>query len=95
MKDERGLYYYPALPQKNERMYVRRGATGIEFRLWNSENPKVWDNHLWPDMATIKKAAAMYITNPDYKGRNPLPLYDVGIAERLIKDEQNANQDSK
>lgn len=88
MKDKRGIYYYPVLQNKKRRMYVRRADSNIEFRMWDSEEPDVWEDHDWLDMATIKKAAEIYSSHPGYKGRSPLHLYDVEIARRLIKDEE-------
>ena len=46
MKDERGLYYFPNAADHRARMYVRRGEDGgVQFRLWQSDHPEVWDRH--------------------------------------------------
>jgi hypothetical protein len=45
MKDKRGLYYYPFPQNKRVRMYVRKQADIIEFRLWNQDDPKLWKEH--------------------------------------------------
>lgn len=84
MKDDRGLYYYPSMQSKNTRMYVRENNGQIEFRLWSSEQPEAWDKHQWLPMDVIKEAAKLY----KEKGtdRNPLALYDLDVATRLIKD---------
>jgi hypothetical protein len=84
MKDDRGLYYYPSLQSKNTRMYVRKNGTTIEFRLWSSEDPRVWDRHEWIPRDVAEKAMQHYAT----KGRNPLALYDLDIASRLIADDE-------
>jgi len=84
MKDERGLYYYPSLQSKNTRMYVRKNGAVIEFRLWSAEDPQVWDRHEWIPRDVAEKAMQHYAT----KGRNPLALYDLDIAQRLIADEE-------
>jgi hypothetical protein len=88
MKDEKGIYYYPELQEKNLRMYVRKNGNDIEFRMWDSKNPEVWKNHIWLDMASLKKAADIYSSHPNYKGRSPLHLYDLQIAQQLVSEEE-------
>lgn len=86
MKDERGIYYQPSMQEPDVRMYVRRGETTIEFRLHNPQHPEIWERHLWVPYDAIKKAAEMY--KEKSKGeRNPLALYDLNVAERLLHDE--------
>lgn len=87
MKDERGIYYYPVLQNKKRRMYVRRNGDDIEFRMWDSDDPTVWEDHHWLSIAVIKKAAEIYTSHPTYTGRSPLHLYDMDIAKQLLKDE--------
>ena len=84
MKDERGLYYYPSLQNKNTRMYVRKVGDAIEFRLWSAEDRQVWERHEWIPREVAEKAMQHYAT----KGRNPLALYDLDIARRLLADEE-------
>lgn len=58
MKDERGLYYFPNAADRRARMYVRRGEDGgVQFRLWQSDHPEVWDRHQWLDLQVIEDAA--------------------------------------
>ncbi|SMF15798.1 hypothetical protein [Desulfovibrio gilichinskyi] len=86
MKDERGLYYYPSLQTRETRMYVREDqhGGGIEFRLWSSENPVIWDKHEWLPYDVILEAAEEYKERGS--DRNPLALYDLNVAKQLIKE---------
>ncbi len=85
MKDSRGLYYYPVLQNKNLRMYVRLSEDDIEFRLWDSEDPSLWDEHGWLPWTAINQAAEVYETE-NRKGKPPLQLYDIELAIRLLRD---------
>ena len=61
MKDERGLYYFPNAADHRARMYVRRGEDGgVQFRLWQSDHPDVWDRHQGLDLRVIEDAARLY-----------------------------------
>ena len=84
MKDELGLYYYPSMQTQEVRMYVREKEGRIEFRMWNQKISDVWERHMWLPYDVIEKAAQMYKDRNDE--RNPLSLYDLDIAKRLIKD---------
>ncbi len=84
MQDARGLYYYPSPTNKKERMYVRERAGQVEFRLWNQEQPKIWDQHGWLPFDMIQQAAAQY----KGKGDSPLVLYDLDVAMTLIREER-------
>ncbi len=86
MKDQRGIYYYPVLANKGLRMYVRLGAQDVEFRLWDDNDPSLWDEHGWAPYPAILAAAEMY-KKEGRKGGPPLELYDIDIAIRLLKDE--------
>ncbi len=94
MKDERGIYYYPELQNKKQRMYVRQNGSDIEFRMWDSEDSNVWENHIWLDMASLKKAADIYSSHPNYKGRSPLHLYDLQLAQQLIIEEETMSEEN-
>ncbi len=86
MKDERGLYYYPNPGKTSVRVYVRRAANGdVEFRLWESEHPVVWEKHGWIPTQVIERAARMY----KGMGResDPLLLYDAHVARALLTEE--------
>ena len=93
MKDERGIYYHPVLQNKKRRMYVRRAGSNIEFRMWDSDDPSVWEDHHWLSIEVIKKAAEIYTSHPSYTGRSPLHLYDLEIAQQLVKDEEIVSQE--
>jgi hypothetical protein len=82
MKDKRGLYYYPFPLNKKVRMYVRKKDNEIFFRLWNSDDLKLWEEHGWVPHGAIKQAAGMY------KGGSfdPNRAYDIEIANSLIAE---------
>ncbi len=84
MKDERGLYYHPTLQTRSVRMYVRENAGQVEFRMWNAEEAEIWDQHGWVPHQAIAQAAALY--RESGSDRNPLALYDLNVAKRLIQD---------
>lgn len=82
MKDGRGLYYYPFPLNKRVRMYVRQGTDEIEFRLWNQDDPQMWDLHGWVPYTAIQKARTLY-----QGGRfNPDQAYDLSLARAVIDD---------
>ncbi len=85
MKDERGLYYYPHIEEKNIRMYVRKGENGeIEFRMYNANVPEVWDRHHWIPLDVVRTAARMYAQK---KQADPMRLYDEAVAKQLIAED--------
>lgn len=84
MKDEQGLYYHPSLQDRDARMYVRDNMGRIEFRLWNRQDPGVWERHGWLSLEIVKAAAEMFKSRDT--GRNPLALYDLDVAKRLLMD---------
>lgn len=86
-KDDRGLYYYPVPRDKSVRMYVRETMIGIEFRLWNDKHPEVWDHHQWIPMEVVYAASDKYKEERNPRA-NPLDLYDLEIARRLIRDDK-------
>ena len=88
MKDELGLYYHPQAGNSLSRVYVRRGEHGeVEFRLWRSDMPEVWDRHPWLSMSVVQDAAQMYQQerNPE---ADPLRLYDLAVARALLKEDE-------
>ena len=86
MKDIKGLYYLPSLQDKDVRMYVRESDGIIEFRLWNAENAEVWEKHEWLPYAVILQAAEVFKERGS--DRNPLALYKLDIAKRLLEDDK-------
>ena len=85
MKDSLGIYYYPNPADKRVRMYVRESFGQVEFRLWNREHPEIWERHDWIPYADIEAAAAEYKKRG--AGADPLVMYDVNVAKRLLADE--------
>lgn len=81
MQDDKGVYYFPFPGNKNVRMYVRRTDDFVDFRLWNKEDPKLWEEHGWVSYEAIKQARAIY------KGGefNPDDAYDIELAKALLK----------
>ncbi len=86
MKDKQGVYYYPVLENKNLRMYVRLGSDDVEFRMWDSNDKSLWEEHGWVPWTAIQQAAELY-KEEGRKGAPPIHLYDIDIAIRLLKDE--------
>ena len=82
MKDDRGLYYYPFPRNKNVRMYVRAGDGAVWFRLWNEEDPKLWDEHGWIPYEAVKQAQALY----EGDSFDPAQAYDLEAAHALIDE---------
>ena len=82
MKDKIGLYYYPFPQNKRVHMYVREGEGAIWFRLWNADDPELWEEHSWVPYDTIKRAAATY------EGKNfaPNQAYDIEVAKVLLRE---------
>ena len=83
MKDQRGLYYFPFPQNKKVRMYVRAVSGEPEFRMWNQDDPQMWEEHEWVPYSAITQAAAMY------KGAafDPNRAYDLNAAMALIREQ--------
>lgn len=81
MKDDRGCYYYPNPQFKTTRMYVREHNGQIEFRIWSSEAPEIWEKHEWIPLDVILKAAEQYPGQAD-----PTKLYDENVARAVLKE---------
>lgn len=84
MKDERGLYYYPFPANKRVRMYVRRGPLDIEFRMWNQDDPQMWEEHGWVPYDAIVQATAMHEGSGAF---DPKKAYDLKAAQALIDED--------
>lgn len=86
MEDERGLYYHAQPGNSKTRVYVREGPDGeVEFRLWQMDHPEVWEKHPWLPMSVIRDAAALYKEERN-SDANPLRLYDLAVAQSLLKE---------
>ena len=86
MKDDKGLYYYPFPLNKRVRMYVREMGIEIGFRMWSSDDPKLWEEHGWVPYDAIKQAQKIYTV----KEFDPKQAYDIQIAQALIKENKRA-----
>ena len=84
MKDDRGKYYYPFPQNKKVRMYVQEEDEEVFFRLWNSDDPGLWDEHGWIPYEAIKQAETMYDRKKDFK---PDEAYDLEIARAVLKED--------
>ena len=82
MKDERGLYYYPSPGNHRVRIYVKTQDGVIWFRMWNADDPQLWEQHDWVPHGAILKAAEMYTG----KNFDPRRAYDIEIAKALIAE---------
>ncbi|MFP3999859.1 MAG: hypothetical protein ACLFNW_07725 [Desulfobacterales bacterium] len=83
MKDDKGLYYYPFPQNRRVRMYVRQSGGTLEFRMWNADDPALWEKHGWVAWEAIEQAAAMY----SGKGFDPKQAYDPRLARALIRED--------
>ncbi len=88
MKDEHGLYYYPAPQNHRIRMYVRESFGSIEFRMMNLDYAEVWEKHGWIGFEELERAAQMYKERG--RGTNPLQLYDMDVARTLLAENGQA-----
>jgi hypothetical protein len=83
MKDNLGLYYYPFSRNKKVRMYVRAAGDEPEFRMWNQDDPQMWEAHGWVPYSAIVQAKALYKGGPF----DPNQAYDADVAKALIKEQ--------
>jgi len=84
MKDERGVYYYPNLQNKKIRTYVRREKGEIFFRLLNSDDPGLWEEHGWLPYEAIKQATALN-KNQNFDSKQ---VYDINMAKVLLDEKK-------
>ncbi|MDY6952246.1 MAG: hypothetical protein SWE60_12090 [Thermodesulfobacteriota bacterium] len=82
MKDDRGLYYYPFPQNKRVRMYVREAEGSVWFRLWNTDDPELWNEHGWVPYDAIKQAASMH----KHKAFDPNQAYDINVAKMVLRE---------
>lgn len=82
MQDERGLYYYPNVTNKNFRTYVKEEGGQVWFRLYNADDPELWDAHGWVPHDAIERAAALYSGNQF----DPSLAYDLQLARALLAE---------
>ena len=84
MKDERGLYYLPYPQNPQTRMYVVRRPDDVYFRLWNANDPELWEKHEWVPWGAIQKATQMYNSDGPF---DPNKAYDIRVAEALLAED--------
>jgi hypothetical protein len=77
-----GVFYYPNPANRKVRMYVKEEDGQIWFRLYNADDPDLWEDHGWVPYKAIQKAKKMY-TGSNF---DPDQAYDVNIAKTLLKD---------
>ncbi len=82
MKDGRGLFYYPNPAKKQIRMYVKEEGGQVWFRLWNGDDPELWQEHGWVPYEAIRQAQAMY-TGDKF---DPAQAYDLNLARALLAE---------
>jgi hypothetical protein len=85
MKDKQGVYYYPYAENKQVRMYVRESEKTIEFRLWKSSEPDLWEKHGWVPYEAIQEAIKMYDAKKS-GGFDPSYVYDLALAKNVLKN---------
>ena len=90
MKDKLGLYYYPFPSNKRVRMYVEQRDGMIWFRLWNADDPNLWEEHGWVPYGAIQKAKDLY----EGKGFDPGRAYDIQAATAVIEEHENDSDDT-
>jgi hypothetical protein len=84
MEDKDGLYYYPFPENKRVRMYVRLRKGVICFRLWNQDDPNLWQEHGWVPHDAIVKASSQYRNKPF----DPRAAYDIRLAKALLDEKE-------
>jgi len=84
MKDDKGLYYLPFPANKRVRMYVKPVGDDVCFRLWNADDPRMWDEHGWLPWTMLREAVGLY--EKKQKGFDPKQAYDIGVARALLKE---------
>ena len=64
-------------------MYVRKEAGEVSFRMWNKEDPELWEDHGWVPYGAIQQAAAMFAG----KGFDPHKAYDLEVATAVLEEQ--------
>lgn len=94
MQDERGLYYFPDLYDRNTRMYVRLNQNGeVEFRLYVEGKPQIWELHEWLTHDIVAEAANLY-KQENKQNNKIINLYDINVAKAVLKSAHNSQQDT-
>jgi hypothetical protein len=64
-------------------MYVQATGNDILFRMWNSDDPEMWEKHGWIPYSAVTQAAGMY----DKKNFDPMQAYDIHVARELLSEQ--------
>ena len=64
-------------------MYVQETDGMVHFRLWNADEPKLWEEHNWIPYEAIQQATAMYEQKNDF---DPNQAYNLDIANAVLKE---------
>ncbi len=83
MQDERGPYYYPFPDNRKVRMYVRAVGQEVCFRMWNADDPGMWEQHGWVPYGAVRQAADMYRRG----AFDPRQAYDIDVARALLEEQ--------
>ena len=84
MKDKKGLYYFPNPANPRFRAYVKEEGGEVMFRLYNVDDPKLWEEHGWVPYDVIRQAASLYRSG-DF---DPAKVYDIEVARALIGEDR-------
>ena len=79
MKDDKGLYYHPFPQNKKVRMYVQATGNDVLFRMWNADDPRMWEDHGWVPYTAVTRAAKMY----DNKNFDPYTVLPRAVLPSL------------
>lgn len=84
MHDSHGHFYYPYPADHRLRVYVVETDGEINFRLWDADDPELWNTHGWVPYSAIVQATAIY-----RGGRfDPRRVYDISLAKALLAEAQ-------
>ena len=83
MKDELGLYYYPSAGNHRVRMYVKRESGAVWFRMWNADDPQLWEQHDWVPFFNDTATTEIYTG----KNFDPRRAYDIDAARALLDED--------
>jgi len=94
MQDDKGLFYYPFPQNKRVRMYVKEEEGSLWFRLWNADDPKLWDDHGWIPYGAVKRARELYKARAKSQdkgqGFDPEKAYDPEVARLILKENKES-----
>ena len=83
MKDQRGHYYYPFPENKRVRMYVQQVGPEVCFRMWNADDPEMWEKHGWVPYGAVQEASGMFKRRDKF---DPQRAYDLDLALTLLRE---------